>query len=116
VDVARKYRTGGTSSQTGSCSVKDGLTITRYRFAALCKQRRRSLRAEIDALLGFFHSDSGMENANNVAEVVDAKCGLPFGFARERNRFAMDSPLEGAGFEPSVPRDSDDGFRSNSPA
>ena len=27
-----------------------------------------------------------------------------------------DSPLEGAGFEPSVPHDSDDGFRSNSPA
>src|SRR6266568_7643830 len=28
----------------------------------------RSLRAEIDALLGFFHSDSGMENANNEAQ------------------------------------------------
>jgi hypothetical protein len=27
--------------------------------------------------------------------------------------FAVDSPLEGAGFEPSVPRDRDDGFRSN---
>ena len=33
-----------------------------------------------------------------------------------RDRFVADSPLEGAGFEPSVPRDSDDGFRSNSPA
>jgi hypothetical protein len=30
--------------------------------------------------------------------------------------FVADSLLEGAGFEPSVPRDSDDGFRSNSPA
>jgi hypothetical protein len=29
---------------------------------------------------------------------------------------SMDSLLEGAGFEPSAPRDSDDGFRSNSPA
>src|ERR1700737_1204325 len=28
----------------------------------------RSLRAEIDALLGFFHSDSGMENATNEAQ------------------------------------------------
>src|SRR6516162_3793112 len=28
----------------------------------------RSLRAEIDALLGFLHSDSGMENANNEAQ------------------------------------------------
>ena len=33
-----------------------------------------------------------------------------------RNRKFADSPLEGAGFELSVPRDSDDGFRSNSPA
>jgi hypothetical protein len=30
--------------------------------------------------------------------------------------FAPDSPLEEARFEPSVPRDSDDGFRLNSPA
>src|SRR5436309_11065214 len=28
----------------------------------------RSLRAEIDALLGIFHSDSGMENATNEAQ------------------------------------------------
>src|SRR6202035_3782667 len=28
----------------------------------------RSLRAEIDALLGFLHSDSGMEKANNEAQ------------------------------------------------
>jgi hypothetical protein len=28
-------------------------------------------------------------------------------------KFAMDSPLEGEGFEPSVPRDRDDGFRSH---
>src|SRR5712671_41393 len=34
----------------------------------------------------------------------------------EKVRFALDSPLERAGFEPSVPRDRDDGFRSNSPA
>jgi hypothetical protein len=33
-----------------------------------------------------------------------------------RNKFATDSSLEGDGFEPSVPGDSDDGFRSNSPA
>jgi hypothetical protein len=33
-----------------------------------------------------------------------------------RIRFVPDSPVEGDGFEPSVPRDSDDGFRLNSPA
>src|SRR5439155_3699431 len=31
-------------------------------------------------------------------------------------RFAPDSPVEEARFEPSVPRDSDDGYRLNSPA
>jgi len=30
---------------------------------------------------------------------------LPFGSARGRNRFATDSPQEGAGFEPPVPRE-----------
>jgi hypothetical protein len=41
----------------------------------------------------------------------------PLGGAGEANpgcapkvRFAVDSPLEGAGFEPSVPRITDDGF------
>ena len=31
-------------------------------------------------------------------------------------KFTVDSPLEGDGFEPSVPRDRDDGFCSNSPS
>jgi hypothetical protein len=47
----------------------------------------------------------------------DAGPGVASGSAKETEvRFAPDSPLEGAGFEPSVPHDSDDGFRSNSPA
>jgi hypothetical protein len=48
------------------------------------------------------HSESGMAGA--------ARQGVRL------VRFALDSPLEGDGFEPSVPRDRDDGFRSNSPA
>ena len=41
---------------------------------------------------------------------------IPTGLALaviEEVRFAIDSPLEGEGFEPSVPRDRDDGFRSH---
>src|SRR4029077_5245223 len=36
----------------------------------------RSLRAEIDALLSFLHSDSGMENANNEAQERKHSAGL----------------------------------------
>jgi hypothetical protein len=44
--------------------------------------------------------------------------GFPIGGISEIDNWRLfrTSPLEGGGFEPSVPRDSDDGFRSNSPA
>src|ERR1700704_5778490 len=41
----------------------------------------RSLRAEIDALLGFLQSDSGMEDANNEAQEPKLSAG-PFGAGR----------------------------------
>jgi hypothetical protein len=48
--------------------------------------------------------------------IVPCRLRGPFHASLPKTKFAADSALEGAGFEPSVPRDSDDGFRSNSPA